>query len=94
MINLSKLADIPYRHYLLSKALSIAVEEMRRTADPNEKREIEFMQNLIDVEYPQFSASKAQSSNSAIEILTQSMELTNVTKNGVKIFDARGIFDD
>jgi hypothetical protein len=94
MINLSKLADIPYRHYLLSKALSIAVEEMRRTADPNEKREIEFMQNLIDVEYPQFSASKAQSKSNAIEILTQNMELTDVTEDGVKIFRTRGIFND
>ena len=94
MINLSKLADIPYRHYLLSKALSIAVAEMEKAGDPNEKREIQFMQNLLDVDYPQFSNPKDQPKGSALEILTQNMKLSKVTENGVKVFDARGIFND
>ena len=52
MIDLSKLAEIPYKNYLISKALSIAVEEIERKGDQNEAREAILMQNLMDVEYP------------------------------------------
>jgi hypothetical protein len=86
MIDLGKLGQMPYKHYLISKALSIAIEEMKRNADPNEEREIEFMQSMIDMEYPQFSASNAKTEVEAVDILTQNMELTDVTPDGVKIF--------
>ena len=58
MIDLGKLGELPYKHYLISKALSIAIEEMRRKGDSNEAREIEFMQSMIDMEYPQFKGVK------------------------------------
>lgn len=58
MIDLGKLGELPYKHYLISKALSIAIEEMRRKGDSNEAREIEFMQSMIDMEYPQFKGIK------------------------------------
>ena len=89
MIDLSKLAQMPYKHYLISKALSIAVEEMEKRGDQNEMREVVLMQNLIDVEYPQFQAAKASTKADAVDILTQHMELVDIDQNGVKQFRFR-----
>ena len=89
MIDLSKLAQIPYKHFLISKALAIAVEEMEKKGDPNEEREIVLMQNLMDVEYPQYQAAMANTKDDAVDILTKNMELVDIDKNGVKHFRFR-----
>ena len=89
MIDLSKLAQIPYKHFLISKALCIAVEEMKKKADPNEEREVEMMQNLIDMEYPSFKAGCANDKQDAIDILTKNMELVDVNANGTKIYRSK-----
>lgn len=84
MINLDKLADMNYRNFLLSKALAIAVEEMTKKGDPNEEREIVLMQNLIDVEYPQFQSSQKASAKTLEEVLSQDMKFLGVDKHGTK----------
>ena len=89
MIDLSKLAEIPQKHYLISKALCIAVEEMKKRGDKNEQREIEYLQSLIDVEYPQFRAANAATKDDAVDILTRNMELIDIDENGIKQFRFR-----
>ena len=90
MIDLKKLGEMPYKHYLISKALSLAVQKMKEDGDPNEAREIAFMQSLIDMEFPHFSASKAETKEDAIQILTENMHCVDVTKKGTKIYRLRG----
>ena len=89
MIDLSKLAHIPYKNYLISKALHLAVDSMKKEGDPNEIREIQFMQNLIEVEYPMYGASKADTKEDAIDILTKHMDLVDIDENGNRIFRSR-----
>jgi hypothetical protein len=84
MINLNKLTDMNYRHFLISKALAIAVDEMTQKGDPNEEREIVLMQNLIDVEYPQFQKNQKASEKKLDDVLSNNMELQGVDQHGTK----------
>ena len=54
MLNIHKLASDNYRHYIISKALVLAMEKMTEDADPNEQNEIKCMKSLWECEYPQF----------------------------------------
>lgn len=73
-----------YRHFLISKALAIAVDEMTQKGDPNEEREIVLMQNLIDVEYPQFQKNQKASEKKLDDVLSNNMELQGVDQHGTK----------
>ena len=86
MIDLSKLANIPYRHYLISKALCMGVKVMEKENDPHQEKEIELIKGIIDREYPSYKAESAESSTAAVKMLTNYMECTDVLADGTRIY--------
>lgn len=86
MIDISKLANIPYKHYLISKCLCIALEELEKIGDPIEEKERELIKSLIDLEYPAYKAECASDSKAAVKILTQFSELVDIDENGTRIY--------
>ena len=86
MIDLSKLANIPYRHYLISKALCKGLKAMEDENDPHQDKELGLIQGIIDREYPAYKAESAENSVSAVKILTNFMECTDVLADGTRIY--------
>lgn len=86
MIDLSKLANIPYRHYLISKALCKGLKAMKEEADPHQDKELLLIEGIIDREYPSYKAESAENSSSAVKMLTNFMECTDVLEDGTRIY--------
>lgn len=86
MIDLSKLANIPYRHYLISKALCKGLKVMKEEADPHQDKELVLIEGIIDREYPSYKAESADNSSAAVKMLTNFMECTDVLADGTRIY--------